>query len=106
MMDEKFFAWLDGELDSAEAAEMEKRVAADPDLARAAEEHRALGARLRSTFDPVAQAPVPAQLAEAVRPSATVADLSSWRERKQERRSGLPQWAAMAASLAVGLFAG
>ena len=106
MMDEKFFAWLDGELDPAEAAEMEKRVAADPELARAAEEHRALGARLQSAFDPVVQAPVPSRLSEAVRPAATVADLSSWRERKQARRSALPQWAAIAASLAVGLFAG
>ena len=34
MMDEKFFAWLDGELDPAEAAEMQKRVAADPELAQ------------------------------------------------------------------------
>ena len=49
-MDEKFFAWRDGELDPAEAAEMEKRVAADPELARAAENHRALGATLRSAF--------------------------------------------------------
>jgi len=106
MMDEKFFAWLDGELDPAEAIEMEKRVAADPELARAAEEHRALGARLQSAFAPVAQAPVPEHLSQAIRPAATVTDLSNWRERKQVRRSGLPQWTAMAASLAVGLFAG
>ena len=106
-MDEKFFAWLDGELEGAEAAEMEARVAADPDLAKAAEEHRAFAARLRGAFDPVAQAPVPERIGEAVRPSATIAELSDWRERKQQAsRRPLPQWMALAATLAVGIIAG
>jgi hypothetical protein len=49
--DEKFFAWLDGELDVTEAAEMEARVAADPRLARLAKSiARLLGnSRTRST---------------------------------------------------------
>lgn len=106
MMDEKFFAWLDGELDPAEAAEMEKRVAADPELAQAAAEHRALVGTLRSAFDPVAQAPVPDALSSALRSDATVTQISAWRERKEQRRSPLPQWAAIAASLAIGLFGG
>ena len=39
--DEKFFAWLDGELEGAEAAEMAARVEADPQLSALAEQHRA-----------------------------------------------------------------
>src|SRR5437588_837249 len=57
MDDEKFFAWLDGELSSAEAAEMEAKVAADPELAGLAEQHRALGARLTGAFDPLVEWP-------------------------------------------------
>lgn len=107
MMDEKFFAWLDGELDGAEAAEMEARVAADPELAKLAEDHRALSSQLRATFDPIAAAPVPSRLRETVRPSAGVTELSSWRAHKQPApRRALPQWAAMAATLAVGILTG
>jgi hypothetical protein len=106
MMDEKFFAWLDGELDGPEAVEMEARVAADPELAKAAEEHRAFVGKLRAAFDPVAAEPVPDRMQAAVRPSATVTDLSSWRDRREVRSGRLPQWAAMAATLAIGVVAG
>ena len=59
--DEKFFAWLDGELDAAEAAEVEAQVDADPNLQKLADDHRALAARLRTTFDPVADEPTSIQ---------------------------------------------
>ena len=36
-IDEKFFAWLDGELSAPEAAEMEARVASSPELTALAE---------------------------------------------------------------------
>jgi hypothetical protein len=103
MADDKFFAWLDGELDLAEAAEVEARVAADPELARLAEQHRTFTARLRATFDPIAAAPVPDQLQQAVRPSAEIVDFAARRER---RRPSLPQWAAVAAALALGFVGG
>jgi hypothetical protein len=107
MMDEKFFAWLDGELDGEEAASMEARVAADPALSRAAEEHRALAGKLRAAFDPVAQAPVPDSLQQGLRSPANVTRLSSWRERGQTRPArSLPQWAAIAATLVVGVISG
>ena len=48
--DEKFFAWLDGELDGAEAEKMAAKVAADPELQALAAQHRALAARLTSAF--------------------------------------------------------
>lgn len=56
--DEKFFAWLDGELSGIEADEVEARVAADPQLRKLAEQHRAFGARLKGAFEPIAAEPV------------------------------------------------
>ena len=105
--DEKFFAWLDGELSGAEAAEMESRVAADPRLAQLAEQHRAVASRLRSAFDTVAEAPVPERLSQVLRPEGEVVDFAERREDRERRRPAfLPQWAAMAATLVVGLFVG
>ena len=107
--DEKFFAWLDGELDPAEAAAVEDEVAADPRLTRMAEQHRAFGQRLRDVFDPVASEAVPERLRDAVkRPGAAVIDFDS-RSRDRDRRaawSPVPQWAAMAATLVVGILVG
>ncbi|HVM38820.1 MAG TPA: anti-sigma factor [Sphingomicrobium sp.] len=106
MTDEKFFAWLDGELDAAEAAEVEARVVADPELARLAEQHRALAGQLKTAFDKVAAAPVPEALQQAVRPPADVIDFAARRERQAARRPALPQWAAIAATLAIGFVGG
>ena len=102
--DEKFFAWLDGELGPAEAAEMKARVAADPELNRLAEQHRALGAQLRGAFDPIAAKPVPGHLQAALHPSAEVIDLAAVKRGRSV--PSLPQWAAMAATLALGIFVG
>jgi hypothetical protein len=106
--DEKFFAWLDGELPADEAVRVEAEVAASPELTRLAEQHRAMQARLKTAFDPVAEAPVPKRLHEAIRPTTTdVIDLAAARRAREGRRWGsLPQWAAMAATLAVGFFVG
>jgi hypothetical protein len=106
--DEKFFAWLDGELAPAEAAEMEAKVEADPRLSRLAEEHRAFAARLKTTFDSVADAPVPESLIQSLRKrEADVADFSAARDRRRAPRwAPIPQWAAMAATLVLGLLIG
>ncbi len=104
--DERFFAWLDGELEPAEAAAIDALVAADPELQRKAEEHRALGARLRAAFDPVAAGPIPDLLGEAAnRRPAEVLDLASRREARRTIPARM-QWAAMAATLAIGVVAG
>lgn len=100
--DEKFFAWLDGELEPAEAAEMEARVASDPKLQRLAEQHRALSAQLCGAFDPIAVAPVPERLRVAVQPPAE--DFAT--ARRGRAMPSLPHWTAMAATLAIGIFAG
>ena len=97
MTDEKFFAWLDGELLADEETEVAAAVAADPTLAAKADQHRAFAVRLKAAFDPVMAQPAPAL------PSAKVIDFTAARER---RRAWLPvraQWAALAATLAVGL---
>ena len=100
--DEKFFAWLDGELAPAEAADMEAKVAADTQLRQLAEQHRARGAQLRRAFDPIAGAPLPERL--QVRPSADVIDFVA--AKRARTMPSLPQWAAMAATLALGIFVG
>src|SRR4051794_21125425 len=104
MDDEKFFAWLDDELAPEEAAKMEAEVAADPKLAQLTEQHRSLGARLKGAFDPVAEAAVPAHLQAALRPSADVIDFGAAKRRRT--MPSLPQWAALAATLAVGVSIG
>lgn len=106
--EEKFFAWLDGELEPDEAEEVERAVAADPELSRLADEHRAMAAGLRGAFDTVAAAPVPERLRQGARPRpAKVIDFAACREALARPFLGpLPQWAAMAAMLVLGLFAG
>lgn len=100
--DERFFAWLDGELEPAEAAAVDELVAADPELQRRAEEHRALAGRLRAAFSPVADMPVPTGMLPR---EAEVIDFAS--RRVAARPISRPmQWAAMAATLAIGVVAG
>lgn len=101
--DPDFYAWLDGELAEPQASSMAARVAADPELAAFAEQHRALGARLTAAFAPIAAAPVPERLAEAARPRAEVIDFAAARaKRRRWSVTGL----ALAASLALGLTIG
>ena len=106
--DDVFFAWLDGELGSDEAARVAAEVQADPKLAARAEQHRALRQRLGRAFDGVADAPIPDHLLAATRRSEPeVVDLASARRSREGRTwAPLPQWAAIAATLAVGIFVG
>ena len=116
--EEKFFAWLDGELSDDEATEVERQVAADPELQRRADEHRALITGLRNAFTPFAEAPLPARLTELVelRAAEEVVSLAKARERREARTAAklshpniVPLWkqmAAMAATLALGIVVG
>jgi len=107
--EEKFFAWLDGELTADEAKAFEARVAADPDLARRAEQHRLLRARLSQAFDPVARAPVPTRISALVETdSREPIDLAEARQRREAKRRswGPPQWSAVAATLVIGIALG
>ncbi len=101
--EEKFFAWLDGELGAADAAVVEREVAGDPELQRQAAEHRALAGSLRGAFAPVAAQPVPERILAAAQPrSSNVVDLASRRARiARAFTSPRPQWAARAATRAL-----
>lgn len=107
MDDEKFFAWLDNELDAAAAAKVAAQVAADPALQRRAAAHRSLQARLGDAFAPIAAASIPATIfASAER--GTIVDLAVAREARSPRLGSpsMAQWAAMAATLVLGLATG
>lgn len=105
MTDEQlFYAWLDGELDGAEAEKVAARVAADPVMAAEAERHRRLIGDLRAAFATV----IETDLAAPRFGGDDVVDLKLRRDRRKSRpaRFGVPQWAAIAATLVLGLVAG
>lgn len=96
-------AYVDGELDLVTAKRIEKAMESDPLLAARVEAERRLREKLSARFDPVADEAVPERLTAMLANVDT--SLASRREEKA-RRFGPIQWAAMAASLAIGLFAG
>lgn len=98
--DPTLFAWLDGELDPAESERVAAAVAGDPALAARADQHRRLGSDLRDVFEPLLRdAPPPPRFGEVV-------DLAARREQRARPQFGLPQWAAMAATLVLGVVIG
>lgn len=99
--DNEFFAWLDGELEGDAAARMAAMVEASPELTARAAAHRALGQDLRGAFAPVMAAASAPRFAEVV-------DLAEHKAQRDRHRGwfGVPQWAAMAATLALGLIVG
>ncbi|MBA2466990.1 MAG: anti-sigma factor [Sphingomonas sp.] len=107
--EEKFFAWLDGELTPDESARVEAEVAADPELSGLADEHRAMTSGLRGAFDTVERQPVPEKLERAARGQgdSRVVDIGEARAARERRNQPLwVQAAAIAATLAVGVFTG
>lgn len=111
--DETLMAYADGELDAARRAEIAAAIQKDPELARRVERHRALRAEVAGAFGRVLHEPVPEKLVASARGAAAPPAAES-RGRGQvvqfpgrtghtpPARWGLPQWAAMAASLFVG----
>ena len=108
--EEKFFAWLDGELPARDAAEVESAVAADPRLSRLAEEHRAMTAGLRSAFGTVEDQQIPDRLHRAVYSDRDqkVVDFAEARSLRERRRtpSLWVRMGALAATLIVGIVTG
>lgn len=116
--EELLMAYADGELDAAAAAEVDAAITADPALAQAVARHRALRRQLRDAFAPALDESVPEHLMALVRApvaatggapvaapaaasgTAPVADVVPLRPR---RRWALPEWAGMAAALALGV---
>jgi len=111
--DDTLQAYVDGELDAAEAARIDAVLAQDDALARRVRQAHALRAQLRAAFDPVLDEPVPARLSALLQPRAapTVSLLEAGRDAPAARRRAPRRWllpgAALAASvalLAVGLW--
>ncbi|HET6943163.1 MAG TPA: hypothetical protein VFH89_13465 [Sphingomicrobium sp.] len=103
----KFYAWLDGELSPEEAERVGAAVAADPELSRLANEHRAMTAGLRSAFASVDEQPVPDRLLAAVQDrEVEIVDLGQARAARRRLPPIWAQAAALAATLAVGVFTG
>ncbi|HWI86385.1 MAG TPA: hypothetical protein VNT42_08700 [Sphingomonas sp.] len=102
----KVIAWLDGELDAAEAARVARAVADDPSLREAADAHRAIKTRFDAAFGPIAEEPA----AMPVLRGASVISLASVRSAREataarpERRWIVP--GAIAASLMAGFLIG
>jgi len=109
--DEVLMAYVDDELDESTRSAVESAMAADPEIAGRIAHHRALRNRLRSAFDPILDEPVPQELIDRARnaPAASAApkkaEVIPLAPRLASRRS-LPQWAALAASLLIGILAG
>jgi hypothetical protein len=114
--DEDLMAYADGELPPLDAKRIEAAMAEDGDLAARVARFRDVRRALKKAYDSVVSEPVPEHLRallgdvaanepeEPVRPAATI-DLAAERD-KRTRRFGPPAWAAMAASLVVGVLAG
>ncbi len=102
--DEQLMAYADGELDAAAAAEVEAAIAVDPALAATVARHRALRRRLRDAFAPALDEPVPEHLSALLRtPAAATTPMAKIVPLRPRPRWALPEWAAMAAALVLGV---
>ncbi|MBA4163273.1 MAG: anti-sigma factor [Erythrobacter sp.] len=109
---EEIAAFADGQMEGDAKARVAAAVAADPQLARQVEAHRALAARLAGHFAPILDQPVPEALAGLLQKAgeggqedrAEVIDLAAARSRRDLMRR-LPGWggAAIAAALVAAL---
>jgi anti-sigma factor RsiW len=112
--DETLMAYADGELDAAQRAAIAAAVEKDPELARRVEKHRALRAQVAGAFAPVRDQPVPDRLMSAARsdvvtanvapaPRGTVLQFPSKGARVPGPAWSVREWAAMAASVVLGV---
>lgn len=99
-------AYVDGELQLVAAKRIENAMNSDPDLAKAIDQERALRARLARHFDPLLDEPVPDRLSDLL--SAKVENLNDRQSARTARwyNPSTVHWAAMAASLVVGVMIG
>lgn len=109
---EELAAFADGQLRGEAKARVAAAVAADPELARKLEAHRALAARLSAHYAPVLDRPVPDRLSSLLadtdqaeeEAAGEVIDLSAARERRETRRR-LPGWGWAGGAIAAALVA-
>ena len=116
--EEQLMGYVDSALDEQQRADVERAVAADPDLAAHVQRLRALQERLRSAYDPVLEEGIPARLLAAsrapdinvARASSSVADLAARRATRTVTPAASswrsPGWLAAAASVLLGIALG
>jgi hypothetical protein len=103
--DETVMAYADGELDAATRATLEAALPHDAHLAQRVARQHALRVRLKDAFDPVLDEPLPERLLAAARgavPARAAGNVVPLR-RAVPARWSWPQWAALAASLVLGV---
>jgi hypothetical protein len=112
LSDETLMAFADGELPGSEAARISAAMADDPDLRRRVERFRSVRRALRSTYDAVAKEPIPERLRALLgevstdTPVTQSAPVVAIAPKRRQIAVGPPVWAALAASLIVGVIAG
>lgn len=105
--DEMLMAYADGELDAVLRAEISAAIERDPVLAGRVERHRALRAEVAEAYATVLDQPVPERLLAAANgPVSRRAEVVPFPARNTSvagRRWAGREWAAMAASLVLGV---
>jgi negative regulator of sigma E activity len=101
--DFEVIAYVDGELDPARRAEIERELAHDPELQQRVAEEQALRDRFRRVFDRVLDEPVPSRLVASLKPTSLRASRPPSRTRWQWAWTG---GLAAAAGLVLGVALG
>ena len=106
--EETLMAYADNELDAQTRTAVEAAMAVDPEIARRVAQHKALRGKLRLAFDNVIDEPTPQRLVNAARGAPNVRREGNVipLRRKAPQRRGVPLWASIAASLAIGVIIG
>ncbi len=102
--DEMLMAYLDGELDEIRRARIEQALGGDPALRRRLETQRRLRERLSAHYAPALDEPVPDRFRRML--ELDVADLDSARAGARLRWPVWQSFAALAATLVLGVFVG
>lgn len=112
--DEILMAYADGELDEQTRREIEQAMRRDPAIADKVSQHKALRSTVFNAFAGTLDEAVPQRLQAAARPGKVV-HLDSVRQARQppapppaasKPKWVFPQWAALAATLVVGVLVG
>jgi hypothetical protein len=120
LSDETLMAFADGELSEEEAAAVRNAMVGDVALSARVERFRYVRQALRATYDSVAQEPIPERFrallgdialnepdpAPVSAPAAAVTDIATARVARAQQVFTPPVWAAMAASVLVGVLVG
>jgi anti-sigma factor RsiW len=104
--EDRLRAYVDGELDAAQAAELEARLAEDADAAAFVAREQALRRRLQAAFAPVLDEPVPARLQQALDlalPLPVNAAEPITVPAQRRIAANAPWWAGIAAALVLGI---